>query len=143
MDIIEKILKEIDTTKMVTKFVDLTNLCDKEFDIYEWVQQPDDNIRLTYCYYHRWICTDTEVGIRVWYLDNKPVCISYQPYRKSSETFGWLSKDDFNNVREYVNSLIDEDKNWDVIVLDNNTVNDVIENFNSIEYKKFEEKNIK
>ena len=140
---IEKILREIDTSKKQTNYVDLISMCESEFEIYDYIQQPGDNIRLTYCYYHRWICTDTEVGIRVWYLDNKPVCISYQPYRKSSETFGWLSKDDFDNVREYINSLIVEDTNWDVNVLDNKTINDVVEKFNSIDYKKFEEKNIK
>ena len=75
-----------------------TKLCEREFEIYEF-EQPKENERLTYCYYHRWICTDTEVGIRVWYLDDEPVCISWQPYRKSNETFGWISKDKFNEVR--------------------------------------------
>lgn len=139
---IDNIIKTIDTSKMVKDGVDFYNMCEIEFEIYEWLQQPKDNERLTYCYYHRWICTDTEVGIRVWYFDNEPVCISYKPYRKSDEFFGWISKEKFNEVRNYALSLKDGD-DFDVDIIDDETINNIVENSKSINYKKFEELNVK
>lgn len=138
---INEIIKTIDTSKMETKGVSFYEMCESEFDIYEWLVQPKDNERLTYCYYHRWICTDTEVGIRVWYFDNNPVCISWQPYRKSNETFGWISKEHFNKVRKYALSLKDDD-DFNIEIIDNKTINNIIESFNTIDYKMFEERNI-
>ena len=137
---INEIIKTIDTSKMERQVVSFYEMCESEFEIYEYLEQPKDNERLTYCYYHRWICTDTEVGIRVWYFDNEPVCISWQPYRKSDESFGWISKDKFNQVRNYALSL--KDDSLDVDIVDDETINNVVEKFNSIEYKKFEERNV-
>ena len=142
MNKIEEILKTIDTTKMERKMVDIYEMCENQFDIYEWLNQSEDNVRLTYCFFHKWLCTDTEVGIKVWYFDDKPVCISWQPYRKSTEKYGWLSENDFRNVQKYLTSLRLDDTpefslaNSEIIV-------DVIEKFNKIDYKKFEERNIK
>lgn len=137
---VDDIIRNIDTSKKETEWVDLYEICSSEFEIHEFIQQPEDNIRLTYCYYHRWICTDTEVGIRVWYLDDESVCISWQPYRKSNETFGWLSKDGFDKVRNYVLSLKDDEMEFNVI--NDETINKVVEQFNSINHKEFEIKNV-
>lgn len=138
---INEILKTIDTSKMETKDVGFYGMCESEFEIYEWLTQPKDNERLTYCYYHRWICTDTEVGIRVWYFDNKPVCISWQSYRKSNETFGWISKEDFENVRKYAISLL-KDNEFEVDIIDDKTIDYIVKKFKAIAYKEFEEHNI-
>lgn len=137
---IYEIISTIDTSKMERQGVSFYEMCESEFEIYEWLEQPQDNERLTYCYYHRWICTDTEVGIRVWYLDDEPVCISWQPYRKSNETFGWISKEKFNEVRSYAFSL--KEDNIDVQIIEDETINNVVEKFNAIDNKKFEERNI-
>ena len=137
---INEIIKTIDTSKMERQGVSFHEMCESEFEIYEWLKQPKENERLTYCYYHIWICTDTDVGIRVWYLDNEPMCISWQPYRKSSETFGWISKDKFNEVRNYALSL--KDDSLDVDIVDDETINNVVEKFNSIDYKEFEHRNV-
>jgi len=134
------IIESIDTSKMETDYVYFYDMCENEFQIYEYLEQPKGNNRLTYCNYNTWICTDTEVGIRVWYFDNEPVCISWKPYRKSDETFGWLSKEKFDIVRNYALSLRDE--NFDYIIVDDETINNVVKEFNSIEYKKFEKLNV-
>ena len=139
---IDNIIRTIDTSKMVKDGVDFYNMCESEFEIYEWLQQPKGNERLTYCYYHRWICTDTEVGLMVWYFDNEPVCISYKPYRKSYEYFGWVSKEKFNEVRNYALSLKDGD-DFDVDIIDDETIDNIVEQIKSIDYKKFEELNVK
>lgn len=142
MTTIKNILETIDTSKTEKKFVDFYEMCETQFNIFDVPYQPENNIRLTYCYYHRWICTDTEVGVRVWYFDNKPVCISYKPYRKASEEFGWLSKEDFDNVREYMISLMDEEE-FPITLITDETTNEIIKHSEEIPFKKFEEKYIK
>jgi len=137
---IQQILNTIDISEMDRKFVDFNDMSETEFQIYDYIQQPEPN-RLTYCYYHRWVCTDSEVGIRVWYFDDKPVCVSWKPYRKSDETYNWLSEKDFYIVLEFVRSLINID--FDINILDDETINDVVDVYKTIDYKKFEKLNIK
>lgn len=77
----------------------------------EYVQQDEENPRLK-CY---WIashyCTDTYVGFRAYFFDDKFVAQSYQPSRKSSESFEWVSKEDAMKVRDYILSLsLDNDE---------------------------------
>ena len=57
----------------------------------------------------RWQCTDTWVGYRVYYMDDEPVCVSWQPARGSSENFEWVSKEVYNKVREFMLELLAED----------------------------------
>ena len=136
---VQEILKTIDTSKMNRTYCDFHDMCEQEFDIYEYLQQ--DEIRLTYCYYHTWMCTDTYVGVRVWYLDNNVVCISFKPYRKSDEIFYWLSVQNFEEVHRYAQSLREPDNPTYKTVQDIDE--DFIEIAKSIEYKKFESFNIK
>ena len=138
---IDEILNMIDTSKMEND-PHIYDICEDQFQIYEYLDQGGNN-RLTYCYLHRWICTDTEVGIRVWYFDNKPVCISWKPYRKYSETYGWISKDDFISVRNYINSLMDNNGDINIKIIDDLTIDEIVREFDNIEYKKGEVKNIK
>jgi hypothetical protein len=134
-----EILKTIDTSKMERNYADFHAMCESEFEIYEYLQQ--DEVRLTYCWYHTWMCTDTYVGIRVWYLDNKPVCISYKPYRKYDENFYWLSSEDFDETHRYAMSLREDGDMKYSLVQDIET--DFTESAKGIEYKQFESFNLK
>ncbi len=135
----QEILKTIDTSKMERKFVDFHEMCEKEFQIYEWIEQKET--RLTHCYYHTWQCTDTFVGIRVWYFDNKPVCISFKPYRKYDEKFYWLDKFSFEEVFRYALSLkMEESAPTYKTIAEMEDITDMAE---GIQYKKFETKNLK
>jgi hypothetical protein len=64
-----------------------------------------------------WICTDTDVGLRALYLDDKFICYSYQQYRKSDEEFYWVSKEVYDRVSKFVRSLVDVD-NYDPKFID-------------------------
>lgn len=138
---VQKFLDTIDVSKM-EKYIDFYSMCESEFEIYEYLEQPADNERLTYCYYYSWICTDTQVGIRVWYFDNQPVCISWKPSRKSSEAFAWLSVECFYQVRNYALSLSDNDRKGSIDVVDDETIVDVLKKLSSIEHKEFEQFNV-
>ena len=79
-----------------------------------------------------WYCTDSYVGIRVYFLDNKPVAISNQNGRKSSEDFGFISKEVVKEVRDYLFSLVEENDFTQVDILDG--LDDEIPSTYKIEY---------
>lgn len=75
---------------------------------------------------YSWICTDTRVGLRFYFLNDELVCASFQPGRKSDESFDWVSIETKQKVRSFVaNKLVEElnkEKvsiiNWDEKVSD-------------------------
>ena len=101
---VKKILDSVDTSK-IESWTDISGMADKEFEIHDYPFQEEGKERITSCYYYSWICTDTKVGILVYYLDGTPVCISFKPYRKASVDFFWLSEEAFYVTRECVLSL--------------------------------------
>lgn len=130
---IEEILKKIDTSRMVdSDFIDFYDMCEREFDLPYWINQPKNNIRLTYCYFHEWMCTDTMVGIRVWYFDSNPVCISWKFFRKSSEVYGWLSKGDFKNVKNFAWNLHSREDNKPIMIVNDKLIEDTFKTIEGI-----------
>lgn len=56
---------------------------------------------------YQWYCTDRNVGLCFYFLNDEFVCASMQIGRKCDEEFEWVSKDIFNKVRDYfLNKLI-------------------------------------
>lgn len=64
----------------------------------------------------KWICSDTEVGHRLYFFDDKPVAISIQNYRRDEEHFFWFEEEDALKVREYLLSAGKEEKPFGVKV---------------------------
>lgn len=96
---------------------DLSSL---QFDLgicQESVQQDRNNPRLV-CY---WIanhyCTDTYVGLRAYFFDDKFVAQSWQPARRSDESFEWANKEGALKVRDYILSLSLENDEFDVKIM--------------------------
>lgn len=50
----------------------------------------------------RWYCTDTWVGTRVYFFDERPVAYSHQPARKSNERFYFVSQADAEALRSFL-----------------------------------------
>lgn len=69
------------------------------------IKQDGNNLRLKCYWIANHLCTDTWVGIRAYFLDKEFVCLSTQQGRKCDETFEWVSKDSFRNVKNYITSL--------------------------------------
>jgi hypothetical protein len=81
----------------------------EEFDMYGvgW----DDTGKLSSHHISAWICTDSWVGDRVYFLGDDPVCISHQPGRKCSEVFKWISDEAYKDVYAHLLSLQEKDNN--------------------------------
>ena len=56
-------------------------------------------------YYHTsWICTDTMVGLCVWYLDGVCVAVSFKPARKADTMIEFTSISSAKNVFNFMKS---------------------------------------
>ena len=61
-----------------------------------------EQTRLKAFYYQRWLCTDTWVGGKVYFLDDEAVATSWQPARKSSELISFISEETFKKLQKFV-----------------------------------------
>lgn len=73
------------------------------------VYQDENDKRLTCYWVSKWNCTDTNCGIRAYFLDDELVCVSTKNYRRDDERFEYVSTDAIAKVRNYVLSLIYND----------------------------------
>ena len=137
MELLQKILENKENLKQDKWFYPQELL--EEFEIYESISVDD---RLTKKWFESWICTDTEVGIAVYFLDNELICVSWQPYRKSDEEFWFISEELGKKLYDYFLSLKGEDKKLFNLI---ETLPNLEEISSRIDYKKFEfsAKNIK
>lgn len=115
-------MKNINLEKLETLLASVTEdqkhncySCDRlceEFRIYESVMDYDSVDQHIKCAdLITWICTDTKVGLKAYYLDDILICISFQPYRKSDENFYWIGKEEYLKTRNFFLSLLDEENN--------------------------------
>ncbi len=116
---LKEIIENIDKSEKNSCDIDFEKLL-SEFDIngyFPYIDYKDSKLRSYYIV--NWQCTDQFVGGRAYFLDDKLVCTSWQSARKSSEDFSWVSKETYNEVKQYVISLLyNEDKEINVIDLD-------------------------
>jgi len=61
--------------------------------------------RITAYFYCKWICTDSWVGGRAYFLDGVFVATSWQQNRKGDEDFKWVSQESYTKVKNYLLSL--------------------------------------
>lgn len=64
-----------------------------------------------------WICTDTQVGIAIYCLYQRPVIISFQSARKNDEEMYFLSESDANLVRSFMEGFL-VPPDWPVIKME-------------------------
>lgn len=82
------------------------------------VYQDSNNKRLTCYWVSKWHSTDTNCGIRAYFLDDELVCISTKNYRRDDERFQYVSTDAIAKLRNYVLSLIyNEDFDSDMSIV--------------------------
>lgn len=101
-----------------------------QFDLEPYnLENWDNQTRLTCYYTSSWHCTDSRVGYRVYFFDDKPVATSFQQGRKWNEEIKWISKECFKEVKDYVLSFYKED---DIDLM--NDLEDEIQEGYSIEF---------
>lgn len=105
IDIIRNVKRTDNPSPSSWDYADLTQIMN-EFDIYDYLDSA--NTRITVSFYEKRLCTDSHVGGRVYFLDDDVIAISYQTGRKSSETFKWVSKEDFEKTHQYLLSLVND-----------------------------------
>lgn len=59
-----------------------------------------------------WLCTDTVVGLAVYFLDGEPVATSSQRCRKCDEQIDFISKEAREKTRQAVNQYTTHDDNF-------------------------------
>lgn len=63
------------------------------------------NERVKGYWFVRWLCTDTWVGRRVYFLDGEPLAVSYQSARKSDEYIQFVSEEMADKCRKFLYEL--------------------------------------
>lgn len=71
-----------------------------------WFEQE----RLKAYFIQQWLCTDSWVGVRAYFLDGKIIAVSSQLGRKMGEDFAFTSKEDAEKLKAYIQSLINEEE---------------------------------
>jgi hypothetical protein len=105
MKLIE-IANRIDKSSRNEDWVDITKF-DTEFNCtFEYIEQN----RLKCYHIGNWLCTDSWVGRRMYFLDDEPVAISTQIGRKYDQEFEWFSEEKALKVRDYLLSLMKENE---------------------------------
>jgi hypothetical protein len=81
------------------------------FQNYSYPWPDDQNTRLKCYWLQCWYCTDSWVGRRAYFLDDKLICVSYQGGRKSEEHFEFVTKEAAKELKDYLDSLLPEEDN--------------------------------
>jgi len=87
-----------------------SGILEREFEILETIQQNQHDRFKSYWLF-KWYCTDSYVGRRMYFFDDVFVAISYKTGRKQPEEFLWVSKEAYNQVKNYLLSLIEYEEN--------------------------------
>ena len=115
---LKEIIEKLDKSDKNSCYLDIQEFASNNFDINSWFAKEPD--RLKGYFFLNWQCTDTWVGYRAYFLDDKLIATSWQSCRKGGEEFFWVSKEAYSETKQYIISLMDEtaDKNIILVNLD-------------------------
>lgn len=103
------------------------------FNIYDVFWDDTDNIKCYFLQSH--LCTDTIVGLKLYYLKDEMICYSYQSARKSREHFKFFSEEKAIKLRDYLLSLLkNEDDELDVYYLNDDELDAPLDDLYKIDY---------
>lgn len=111
----EEISKAIDKSESNECYIDINNISNELDRNYCYISNMP---RFKSYWIGRWLCTDTTVGYRMYFLDDIPVCWSHQSARKSSEIIEWISEELALKVRDYLDSLSDNENELQLNLVD-------------------------
>ena len=100
------IAKRIDKSKENESYIDIVELGEELNVECGYVEQ--DRVRAYWI--GNWYCTDSYVGYRMYFLDDKPVAVSIQQGRKCDEEFAWFGRELALEVRSYLISIMQQEE---------------------------------
>ena len=67
-----------------------------------------------------WLCTDTHVGLKLYFLNDVPVAVGRKMFRKQTEHISWISEDLRMSVKKHIEETLDyqDDVEFDLVDLD-------------------------
>lgn len=111
---LKKLISEIDFNNKDVQTTPSWEVLANVLDIVDFYWSSDDRLK---CYFiQRWLCTDTEVGTRAYFLDGEFVALSNQTARKSDETFTFASEKAAAKVKEYITFLANEERSHKIVL---------------------------
>lgn len=111
------ILSKVDPSKIeFDQWDNPVNTLKEQFALWDWIDS-DKDYGFREFWLARHLCTDTHVGVKAYYWNNKLICISHQAARKSDENFEWVSKEVYQEVGQYIRSLVEDDETFEVDLL--------------------------
>nr|WP_145401512.1 hypothetical protein [Paenibacillus xylanexedens] len=115
------------------KLIEIAQRIDKAENNQDWVDTQElgkelgldvpwkEQDRIKSYWIGNWYCTDTYVGWKMYFFDDKPVAVSSQLGRKSNEEYEWFNLQLAKEVKEYLLTLIlDEEESLNVSICDIN-----------------------
>jgi len=117
--------------KNIQSDIDWENL-GNTFDIPNYWSLWFEQERLKAYFIQKWYCTDSYVGVRAYFLDGKFIAVSSQLGRKMDEDFAFVSKEDAENLKKYIESLINEEE--DEIKVEILDLEQELKEFYSVDY---------
>jgi len=112
---IKDLIESVNKIKQFEDKIFIGDFAEKAFDL-QYIQNWDDQTRLISYYLGNWHCTDSMVGYKVYFFDDKPVAISSQLSRKMYEEIEWISKECYKTVKDYIMSFAEEFEDAPTIV---------------------------
>lgn len=137
---IQEAIKRIN--KSEPEIPDLDQLA-RSMGIHEYLKYDDDYLskcRMKQYWLASHICTDTQVGFALLFLDD--ICVGYtqQIAREADKEYNWFTRSDYNKVRTYILSLVEEEYYNPNHALDSNLKD--IEYFKDGYYHSYEEESL-
>lgn len=103
---LKDIVKNLDKSEKNSSWFNLESFANHALGLNFWFDKEPERLK---CYFFlNWYCTDTWVGGRLYFLDDKLICGSWQSGRKMDEKFYWASKEVYKETKQYVLSLMME-----------------------------------
>lgn len=105
---LKEIIEKLDKSEKNSSWINISDIASYEFDINSYFSKESDRIKAYY--FLKWYCTDSYVGGRVYFLDDKVIATSWQSGRKCNEDFHWTSKEAYKETRAYILTLVEEEE---------------------------------
>lgn len=109
---LRELIANVDRSEKNEDDADIDAFC-QALDINEWLgwdKRFDERVKgyaLT-----QWLCTDTHVGMNVYFMDDEPAAVSTQSARKSDVYIRFVSEEAALKVRDFILSLAKEDEKF-------------------------------